>query len=159
SRALPTGYSFRATGRFVPPTSGPWLISLAQAGSSRLLLGGELVLDGTAGLPPGPAFLGTGSDEIRTTVELVAGRPVELVVEYDNAGDAEVGGARVGARLDDGDERLERAVRAAAAADAVVVVVGTTAEWELEGNDRPSLSLPGRQDELVERVVDVQPSA
>jgi beta-glucosidase len=159
SRALPAGYSFRATGRFVPPTSGRWLVSLAQAGSSRLLLGGEVVLDGTGGLPPGPAFLGTGSDEIRTTVELVAGRPVELVVEYDNAGDAEVGGARVGARLDDGDERLERAVRAAAAADAVVVVVGTTAEWELEGNDRPSLSLPGHQDELVERVLDVQPSA
>lgn len=56
------------------------------------------------------------------------------------------------------DEEIERAVRLARAADAAVVVVGTTAEVESEGFDRSSLSLPGRQDELVQRVADVNPA-
>lgn len=34
----------------------------------------------------------------------------------------------------------------------MVVVVGLTPEWESEGFDRPSLDLPGRQDELIMRV-------
>jgi len=38
-----------------------------------------------------------------------------------------------------------------------VVVVGTTAEVESEGFDRTSLSLPGRQDELVRRVIAANP--
>jgi beta-glucosidase len=33
-----------------------------------------------------------------------------------------------------------------------VLVVGTDAEWETEGEDRTDLALPGRQDELVSRV-------
>ena len=52
---------------------------------------------------------------------------------------------------------LRRAEDAAAAADAVVLVVGTTGEWESEGDDRPSMDLPGRQDELIRRVRGRQP--
>ena len=47
--------------------------------------------------------------------------------------------------------------RAAAAADVAVVVVGSNGQWESEGHDRPDLSLPGRQRELVEAVLDVNP--
>ena len=38
-----------------------------------------------------------------------------------------------------------------------MVVVGTTAEVESEGFDRASLALPGRQDELVRRVIAANP--
>jgi beta-glucosidase len=38
-----------------------------------------------------------------------------------------------------------------------VVVVGTTDETETEGADRTTLALPGRQDELVRRVVAANP--
>ena len=55
------------------------------------------------------------------------------------------------------DELIEEAVRVAAAADVAVVVVGTTEEVESEGFDRSSLALPGRQDELVARVVAANP--
>ena len=44
---------------------------------------------------------------------------------------------------------------AAAAADVAVVVVGSNGQWESEGHDRPDLSLPGRQSELVEAVLEV----
>jgi beta-glucosidase len=54
---------------------------------------------------------------------------------------------------------VERAVAAAAAADAVVLVVGTTNEWESEGHDRETMDLPCDQDTLVERVLDVRPDA
>src|SRR5690606_3444222 len=50
---------------------------------------------------------------------------------------------------------LDRAVDDAAGADAAVVVVGTGPDWEGEGFDRPSMALPGDQDELVRRVAAV----
>ncbi|MFE7332152.1 beta-glucosidase [Streptomyces sp. NPDC057565] len=49
-------------------------------------------------------------------------------------------------------EELERAVALAAESDIAVVVVGTTEAIESEGFDRPGLSLPSGQDELVRRV-------
>ncbi|PUB31603.1 beta-glucosidase [Promicromonospora sp. AC04] len=55
------------------------------------------------------------------------------------------------------EEELARAVEAAAAADVAVVLIGTTAEVESEGYDRPDLNLPGNQDELVRRVVAANP--
>jgi beta-glucosidase len=57
------------------------------------------------------------------------------------------------------DAEIAEAVATAAAADLVVVIVGTNAEVESEGFDRRSLALPGRQDELVERVLEVAPDA
>jgi beta-glucosidase len=47
---------------------------------------------------------------------------------------------------------MARAVAAAADADVAVVVVGTNADWETEGEDRLTMDLPGAQDELVRRV-------
>lgn len=55
------------------------------------------------------------------------------------------------------EDELARAVAAAAAADVAIVLVGTTAEVESEGYDRPDLDLPGNQDELVRRVVAANP--
>lgn len=50
------------------------------------------------------------------------------------------------------EEEIQEAVRVAEEADVAVVVVGTNNEVESEGYDRPTLDLPGRQDELVRRV-------
>ncbi len=55
------------------------------------------------------------------------------------------------------EDLMEQAIEAAAAADVAVVVVGTTEDVESEGYDRPSLALPGRQDELVSRVIAANP--
>jgi beta-glucosidase len=52
---------------------------------------------------------------------------------------------------------MERAVDAAAGADVAVVMVGTNDEWETEGFDRTTMDLPGRQDELIRRVVAANP--
>ncbi|MGV8978872.1 MAG: beta-glucosidase [Cellulomonas sp.] len=57
------------------------------------------------------------------------------------------------------DDEIAAAVEAATQADLVVVVVGTNDEVESEGWDRTSLALPGRQDDLVARVLAVAPDA
>jgi beta-glucosidase len=51
------------------------------------------------------------------------------------------------------EDAFERAVQAAANADAAIVVVGTNADWETEGRDRKTTDLPGRQVELIRAVV------
>ncbi len=60
-----------------------------------------------------------------------------------------------GRRTAEPDEELARAVACAQAADVTVVVVGTNEEIETEGRDRATMSLAGRQDELVRRVAEV----
>jgi beta-glucosidase len=55
------------------------------------------------------------------------------------------------------EELFGAAVTAARAADVAIVVVGTTDEVECEGYDRTDLKLPGRQDALVEAVVQANP--
>lgn len=57
------------------------------------------------------------------------------------------------------EQEIADAVAAARSSDLTVVVVGTNEEVESEGWDRTSLALPGRQDELVARVLDADPDA
>lgn len=51
------------------------------------------------------------------------------------------------------EARLQEAVEAAGSADEVVVCVGTTWEWEMEGVDRETIDLPPGQAELLEAVI------
>ena len=62
-----------------------------------------------------------------------------------------------GAPVGTAEELLAEAEAIARASDVAVVVVGTTEEVESEGFDRTTLALPGRQDELVRRVVAANP--
>ena len=100
-------------------------------------------------------------------VVLDEGQEVELVLRHEPpGGGADTSFAVAGTTFQlnveppyaSDEEELERAVAAAADADVAVVVVGTTEEVESEGFDRESLALPGRQDELVRRVVGGQPT-
>ena len=156
---VPAGaFSFRAVGRFTPVETGGYTFSLVQAGRSRLLVDQTIVLDGVTDPPPrGTAFFGAASKAVVAEVPLVAGRAVELVIEF--AGDERslIRGVRLGCRLPAPEDLLERAVDAASRADAAVVVVGTTDEWEREGTDRADMALPGRQDELITAVAAANP--
>lgn len=60
-----------------------------------------------------------------------------------------------GAEVEDPDAMLERAVSLAKDADAVIAIIGLNADWETEGNDRTTLALPGRTDELISRIAAV----
>ncbi len=154
-----SGWSLRALTRFTPAESGTHVFTLIQAGRARLTVGDRVVIDGFADPPPaGDAFYGMGSLEVEAPVELVAGAAVDVVVEFSALARRGQGALKVGCRAPEPPDLLERAVAAAAEADAAVVIVGTTGEWESEGHDRTSMDLPGAQDELVRRVLDANPA-
>ena len=109
--------------------------------------------------PAGSDFFGLGSQEVTAEIDLDPARPRRIVIESRNAEGVLLAGVKLGVRPAVAVDGLERALAAAASADAVIVVVGTDADWETEGRDRTSMDLPGDQDELVERVLDVAPDA
>ena len=146
--------SVRLSTTFVPDVSGAWRLGLESAGRSVLRLDGDVVVDNSEPVR-GSGFYGAGSEPVEVTLDLAAGRSYALTVEvWPRSSSSPIMGARIGASPPDTGDEFERAVAAAAEADVAVVVVGSNAQWESEGHDRPDLSLPGRQRELVEAVLE-----
>lgn len=151
-------FTFTARAQLPVTLTGRHRFTLVQAGRARVRVDGQVVLDGTVDVPPpGTELFGLGSVELEALVELTAGRTVEVEVEYSSEGAFVLHGCKVGHRPPEDVDLLGRAVAAAAAADVAVVVVGTSDEWETEGEDRASFQLPGDQDELVRRVCAANP--
>ena len=154
-----TNFSFRARGVYRAVVSGTHSFEIIQMGHSRLFIDGRLVLDGVT-TPPGPgsSYFGMGSETIAASLDLVAGEPHDIVVEYRTAPGVVFTGVDVGCRPPLPTDPIGAAAAAAASADAVVLVVGTNDDWESEGEDRSSMNLPGDQDELVARVLAANPN-
>ncbi|MFP6639024.1 MAG: glycoside hydrolase family 3 C-terminal domain-containing protein, partial [Myxococcota bacterium] len=147
-------FSFRARGRYTPTESGLHTFTLMQAGRARLLVDGRCVLDGvTEPPPPGEDFFSMISQEIEAPISLEVGRAVELEVEYSAESAVILHGVKIGLRPPLDENLAARAEAVARDADAVVLLVGTNADWETEGHDRTSMDLPGDQDDLIRRVV------
>lgn len=153
-------FSVRAVTSFTPAEDGVYTIAVASAGYSRVLLDGKIILDAWHGWQPGSTFFSFGCDELHCHMALAAGRNHELVVEYSSAVPTPLllKGLRLGVHLPLGEAAMLRAVAAAAAADTAIVFVGLNGEWDTEGQDRPGIALPGRQDELISRVAAVNPN-
>jgi beta-glucosidase len=157
----PRNFSFRATATYVPDETGTHTFALVQmAGRGRILLDGEVLLDGVADPPgPGTEFFGFASAEALAPVELEAGKAVEVVAEFAVAPDAFfLQGIKAGLRRPSPPDLVDQAIAVAADADAVIVMVGTNDDWESEGEDRTTMDLPGAQDELVARAVAANPN-
>jgi beta-glucosidase len=150
------GDSFGATitGTFVPDEGGEWRIGLRSVGAATVRFDGQEVIAVGAGATGG-SFFGYGSDEVFGTVELVDGQPVKVEVEYPQAPSDGMRGVLVGGRPTSSTDLVAEAVALARNADVAVVVVGTDDDWETEAEDRTTIALPGRQDELVSAVAAV----
>jgi beta-glucosidase len=146
---------------------GTYRVGASGVGPFRVTIAGEVRVDTRITLPPGAdAVEGMmRPPQESVPVPLRAGEEVEVVVRHEpeslgGFGDADTSmvAFQVNAAPETDDEaELEEAVALARDADVAVVVVGTTEEVESEGFDRTSLALPGRQDELVRRVAEVNP--
>lgn len=151
-------FSLRASGHYRPQVSGPHDFGLLAVGSARLLIDGQVYLDGFRDPPPlGGAYFGLAGEEQRVRVELTADRAVEVVVEYANRGATGLCAVSLGIAGPEPAGLLEQAAQLAASCDAAIVCVGTTQEWESEGFDREDLELPGAQDALVRAVLAANP--
>jgi beta-glucosidase len=151
--------ALRWSGFFWPEKDGAHEFSVRGDGPCRLTVGEATVLDmsdeGQEDYddPTGvPALRKTGA------VELAAGRPYPFSLEYVWA-DGRVGASfetvSLGLRQPPGE--IEQAVAAAAKADTVIIVVGSSSRTESEGYDRKSIDLPGEQDLLIAQVAAANP--
>ncbi|THH15309.1 hypothetical protein EW146_g5137 [Bondarzewia mesenterica] len=142
---------------------------LIVSGRAKLFVDGNLVIDNWTRQRRGTEFFGYGTLEERGIVELKANQTHSIFVEFCNVrgpadGDEDEAvmdndaGVRLGgAEVVEPDALMEEAVRLAGEADVAIAVIGLNADWETEGYDRTTLALPGRTDELVEKVAKANP--
>ncbi|KAF5386896.1 hypothetical protein D9615_002114 [Tricholomella constricta] len=142
---------------------------LTAAGRAKLYVDGNLVIDNWTRQRRGDSFFGSGSVEEKGVYRLKAHTKHEVFVEFCNVrgpadGDEDEAvmdsnpGVRLGgAEVEDPDALVAQAVQLAKEADVVIAVVGLNADWETEGYDRTTLALPGRTDELIQKVSAVNP--
>jgi beta-glucosidase len=155
----PMAFSVCFSTRFTPGESGEHEFGLVSAGLSRLLLDGKLVVDNWDAWQPGDAYFGSGSREAIGVVELQAGQPYDVMIEYASPEPGAFGmrAIRAGVIRPLGEAAIERAARLAAASDVALVFVGMSGEWESEGSDRAHMELVSEQNQLVERVAAANP--
>jgi len=141
----------RVTTVLTPTESGEWVFGVGGTGDATLKVDGEVLISSAA--PPAHDVMGAvaRAEVTQRRVRLAAGRAVTVVVE------SELGGAHVRAITATAlppqpDHVLREATELAAAADAVILVVGDHQGSSRESADRDSMALSEDQVELIERV-------
>ena len=141
--------------RLTSAAGGRHRLSLGLGGRATVRLGGEVVMVGSRELEQfikGPFY------PLQATVELAAGEPIDLQIDYEPGPAIAIPPMHLGPTIRLGwqqpDALLDEAAATAARCDAAVVLVNQASG---EGMDRDSLALPGDQDELVRRVAAVNP--
>ncbi|HEU5419404.1 MAG TPA: glycoside hydrolase family 3 C-terminal domain-containing protein [Streptosporangiaceae bacterium] len=137
-------YSVRWTGTLTPTVSGPYTLSVTTHSASTLYLSGQKLASDGGSFPAQTAG---------QTVSLTAGTPYAIRVDYRTSGMA-VAELSWQPPAGAGNPLIDQAVSAAKASDVAVVFAG---DQESEGVDRPDLSLPGFQDQLIEAVARANP--
>jgi beta-glucosidase len=152
-------FSARVSFSFTPETDGDHVFGLVSAGRSRLKVAGRDVIDNWEGWTRGSNYFTAGNDEVRDSVSLKAGVPVEIVAEFRSPlpgdGGINLNAIRIGVELPLGDAEFEEGLKKAETCDVAIIFAGREGEWDTEGNDLPDMRLPGRQDELIARVAAV----
>ncbi|KQM35867.1 glycoside hydrolase family 3 protein [Sphingomonas sp. Leaf10] len=151
--------AIRAGGWFTPVQDGRHVFHVGATGAVRLAIDGDIVLDRAQRLAPGDVMgsLKRGDSET-VAVDLVAGQPVRVEVTFTYDG-ARAHGLWYGVRGPDSAEAmLTRAVEAASAADAVVLMLGETADSSVESKDRDDTRLAADQLRLAQAVIAANPN-
>ena len=150
-------FSVRLSAWLTPEIDGTYRIVMRGFGGRRLLVNGHVVAedwDAPAAVDVPTAMYAIGEEG--GTFELTAGQRVLVAAEL-HSNTHRVSLLSIGCATPDSRDLLNAAETAAAGADLAIVVVGTDSAWETEGRDRTTASLPGRQDELVEKVLAANP--
>lgn len=143
-------FSVRLEGFFTPQQSGRHTLGLSASGWCRLYLDDRLVVDHWDDADMG--------QQKTAQIDLEGGRAYAIKVEYYWRGNAQWRSLMLGHLPPHAPDLLAEAEEKARNADAAVVVVGLTGEWESEGFDRVDMKLPGNQDELIRRVRAANPN-
>lgn len=167
---LPNKLFITTKATYDAPERGRYRFGLSISGKAKLFINGKLSVDLWTDLPEKTAatpMLNSFSMEKFVELELEKGKTIELEVLLTNdaifsfvVGAAPAPGLRLGVvRLIDEDKTIADAVALAKRVDIPVVIAGLSSDHEFENFDRRHLRLPGRQDELIEKVIDANPAA
>ena len=136
-------YSARWTGKLTAPVSGQYTFTFAGDDGYRLFIDDKPLIDEWA----------HPNSSRSAQIDLEAGKSYDLRAEFFQAG------GEVRAQLSwllPGQGLYAGAVGAAKSSD-VVILAASTEHMEGEGRDRPSMDLPGKQDNLIRAVLDANP--
>ncbi len=137
-------FAVRMSGRFVPEYTGTMQYAVRSDNGYKLYVNGKLVDKSEA--MGGRRMMRRGAVEYKN-INVVAGKPVDIVVEYikGNAPFAMLSAQFCRRELVDFTPLVERV----ADADAIIVIGGITASQEGEGGDRSDIEFPTVQARLV----------
>ncbi|KAH7161657.1 glycoside hydrolase superfamily [Dactylonectria macrodidyma] len=163
-------YYARLRTTFTAPKTMKWRFGLSVAGKATLSLGGKVIIDQWNSHPEkkktdiSPCFNGFTMERF-VDLDVEAGEKLDLEILLTNEGMGPVAGVApsAGARLGgcevvDEDQTIADAVALARSVDVPIVMTGLSSDWETENADRSTLELPGRVNELIQRVLDANPS-
>ena len=165
---LPPTYFIRARSTFSTRKTGQYRFGLSVWGRAKLFIDGKEAINQWTDHPEKtdqtPMF-NKFTMERFCTLSIEQGKQYELEILLTNAtvkptvGPPGQGGARLGGHeLIDDDKAIKEAVELARNVDVPIVMVGLCSDYETEGQDRTDLYLPGRQNELVQKVAQANPN-
>lgn len=149
-----TQYSARWNGWLVPPSTGRYTLNLvAEQALVRMTLDGKLVLNSwDEKLDFEKRF---SARSVSAAVDFTAGVAVPVVIELSKTGPKT--SIRLQWETPDREDPIAAACAVAASCEAAVVCVGLSNLHEGGTLDRSSYDMPGRQVELIRRVVAANP--
>ncbi|MFA6024850.1 MAG: glycoside hydrolase family 3 C-terminal domain-containing protein [Ignavibacteriaceae bacterium] len=136
-------FSVRWTGKIKPAVSGEFILDLTSDDGVRLFLDDKLVIDHWTDHAP---------ESREYQVNFTAGKEYKIIIEYYENGGGAV--CKLGWTLP-GEDPMIAAIKAAKQSEVVLLFAGTSAAYESEGFDRQDLILPKNQDELIEKIIEV----
>lgn len=162
-------YWLELDGTFTPDETAEYEFSLACAGSGKIYVNGEVVVDNETNQRPGNTFFGSGTAEEIGTLKLEKGVTYNILTKFGTFPTMSFttpgttgfgsGGLRLGLeRKTELQSEIERAVKLAKEVDQVVLCAGLNAEWETEGHDREHMDLPPGTDALIQAVMAANPN-
>lgn len=156
SGVMRTTYSARFHGELTPPVSGRYRMGVyAQEGCVRLAVNGKVLIEAWDDAKNGNFEEKYQTRYVTTECELTAGEPARIELTYGKRA------ARAGVRLEweipGGENQLDRVMKEAGEADAVVICAGISNLFEGGAHDRTTINIPDVQRELIERIASVNP--
>ncbi|SMR61167.1 unnamed protein product [Zymoseptoria tritici ST99CH_1E4] len=155
--------------QITPEETHEYDFSCSVAGTAKVFVDGNLVVDNMTKQVPGEAFFGIGTREEIGSIHLEAGRTYDVHVEFgtlptitykkEGVTAFGAGALRLGCyRKVNITDEIARAVALAKQVEQVVLVAGLNSDWESEGYDRPHMDLPPGSDDLINAVLAANPN-
>ena len=142
---------------YVPDISGEHAFEIFAIGKSKLIINNEEIIDNWTDPLPGDAFFAHGSSSKRGASHLEKDKSYQIEIQYKFEGNFPA--IYIGCQPPDKINLLDEALNIAKEVDEVILLVGTNSDWETEGNDRVDFNLPGEQNTLIEKVLEINPNA